>query len=288
MKHLRIQILVLISWLIVFYSFERLFNFIEISQTAYIANLMMVVVVLIVPFRSKTILGAAVILSMLGYVGLKASMGVLSSINAFLLSMFETLSIGISALLVYWMNISLGEFASAVAKITIGRRDRLPESAAVGQGYMYREVRRARNFNRPLTLMAVSVDDKRAKRIKVDRMVQEAQQAMIKQYQLAGVSKLLCDQLDDCAIIVQSDNRFLVALPETKPEEMPYIIERLRRQVSDHFDAELDIGMAAFPKDSYTLEGLLDKATAEMKVSQEVATRVDLGQFTSEKVVVRK
>ncbi len=211
---------------------------------------------------------------------LKALLGGFNQPDAALMTIFEIFALAVSSLLVHFLNKSLSEFESVVAKISIGRRDRLPESASVGQGFIYREVRRARNHNRPLTLMTIGIDF-HSKPVEVDRIVQEAQQAIIKQYQVSGVSKLLCDQLDDCAVIVQDDDRFIVALPETKPEEVPFIIDRLRRQVSEHLGVRLDIGASAFPKDGYTLEGLMETAAAKMKPGTELTVRGEIAQQKS-------
>jgi hypothetical protein len=111
----------------------------------------------------------------------------------------------------------------------------------------------------------VAIEEK-SLRLNLDRIVQEAQLGMIKHYALSRVAKLLCDRLEDCDIIVQNNEHFLILLPETKPEDLPGLIERLRRQVSEQVGVEVNIGTASLPYDSYTLEGLIDQATKGIKM----------------------
>jgi GGDEF domain-containing protein len=159
---------------------------------------------------------------------------------------------------------AISEFEDAIAHITMGQAGPVAEPPMVGQGLIYREVRRARNHERPLTLIAVAIEEKSVK-IALDRMVQEAQLAMIKQYARAAVSKALRDDLEDCDVVVQGDDYFLIALPEVTPEQLPRLMERLRGLVSERVGVTLSIGAASLPQDALTFEGLTDKAVSEMK-----------------------
>ena len=196
----------------------------------------------------------------------------------------EIMAVVVTALLAYWLGKAMNEFEHAVSQISIGRFDRLPALDATGQGFIYREVRRARNHQRPLALMAIRVNE-RSLKLTLDRMVQEIQLAMMKQYKLSGLSKTLCKELEDCAIILQQEDHFIIALPETKPEEVPVIIDRLRKKAADLFGVELEIGAATLPKDSFTFEGLIDKATMEMRAKFKAQHLVDFDGVPSEKPV---
>ena len=140
--------------------------------------------------------------------------------------------------------------------ITISHREKVTETTTEGQGILYREVRRARNHQRPLAVMAIAVDENSIKGA-VDQIVKEAQQSIIKQFTLANVSKTLCEKLEDCDIVVQTNDHFLVVLPETKPDDLPGLIDRLRKQVAEQVGVELKIGTASLPQDGFTFEGLL-------------------------------
>ena len=266
MKRLRGKATLLACWLVFLFSIERLFSTIDISNMTYILAFVLIVTILIVPRFARIPIWALLAVPTIIILAIKAFKGDFFSSTAVVLTIIEIFAIIITVLLANWMSISIDEFENTITKITIGRREKMPESSSVGQGFIYREVRRARNHQRPLAMMAVAVDEKSLNTAN-DRLIQEVQLAIIKQYMLSGVSKTLCDELEDCAIIVQSDDHFLIAVPETKPEEVPIIIERLRRQVAEQVGVELSIGTATLPEDSYTFEGLVDKANGEMKTS---------------------
>lgn len=213
------------------------------------------------------------------FLAVKAWTGELEGSVAILLTIAEVLAIGITTILSYWVSQAISEFENSVAHITIGQRDRIPESASVGQGAIYREVRRARNHQRPLTLMAVAIEEKSIQ-VALDRMVQEAQLRMMKQYVLSSVSKTLCEQLGDCDIVVESNGHFLVALPETTPTDLPILIDGLRQQVSAQVGVELRIGTASLPQDGLTLEGLIDKSMKEIQVEEESQPFIELEQVS--------
>ena len=282
MKRLRRRVTLLACWLILFFSIERLFSIIDISNIAYILVLVLIITGLVIPHFGKVSFWAMLAVPTVLILVIKGLRGDFLSGTAVALAIFEVSAIIITVILATWMNSAIYEFEGVVTKLTIGHRERIPESSSVGQGFIYREVRRARNHQRPLTVMAVAVDEKSLNTPK-DQLVQEVQLAIIKQYMLSGISKTLCDELDDCAIIVQADDHFLIAMPETKPEEVPIITERLRRQVAEQVGVNLGIGTATLPEDSYTFEGLVDKASNEMKISLAMESVIELRQLPVDK-----
>jgi GGDEF domain-containing protein len=263
MKLIRIRFVLLLSWLAIFYSLERLSESLNVSRSTYTIALIIVIVTQIVPRVVKIptwlIITAANSLILI----YKALTGTLS--NEFSLpNIFMELSfISITTLLALWVNKAINEFETTIEHITIGNHNKFPESESQGQVLIYREVRRARNHQRPLSIIKIKVDEKSIE-IALDRMIQEAQQAMKKQYALSKVSKILCDKLEDSDVIVQKEDYFLIALPELYPENIPGVIERLRKQVSENVGVNLKIGSASLPSDGLTLEGLLDKATMDL------------------------
>ena len=263
MKLLRIRFVLLISWLIIFYSLERIFKSLNLSISTYVISLLIVIATLIIPRLVKipTWLILAVVNSLV--LLYKALQGALSNGFSVPNILLELSFISFSTLLALWVNDGINEFYNTIENITIGNRNKFPESDSQGQILFYREVRRARNHQRPLTLLKVKVDEKSIE-IALDRMIQEAQQAMKKQYALSKVSKILCDRVEDSDIILQNEDYFLIALPELCPENVPVVIERLSKQVSENVGVNLKIGSASLPNDGLTLEALLIKATMEL------------------------
>jgi len=264
MKRIRVRVIILACWLVVFCNLERFLELLNVSRFVFAIALVMMMIALIVPHIARipfwVILTAPVPILLL----FKAWTGALADSISIPHLFMEVCIISLTTLLAYWVNMAVSEFENSVAHITVGRHDNLAETTSVGKGLIYREVRRARNHQRPLTLMTVAVDEKSIK-VALDRMVQEAQLAMMKQYMLSDISKTLCNKLEDSDIIVQSDDHFLIVLPETTPDALPGLIDRLRQHVSDEVGVNLKIGAASLPLDGFTLEGLVDKATSEMQ-----------------------
>jgi GGDEF domain-containing protein len=95
-------------------------------------------------------------------------------------------------------------------------------------------------------------------------MVQEVQQAMMKQYVLSGVARRLCDELEEYNIIAKKNDHFLALLPEVTSDQLANLVGRLRQSVSEQVGVDLRIGTASFPEDALTFESLVEKAVEGM------------------------
>ena len=251
-------------WLVVFYNFGRLIDPLDITAIAAAMVLIVAVLTLIVPGLAHGPAWVIMAIPILVFLALKAAAGAgILGVDT-LLTITEVCAIGVTILLARWVSSAVSEFESAIAHITIGRRSQAAEPPLPGRGSIYREIRRARNYERPLALMAVAVEEKSVQ-VALDRMVQEAQLALMKQYALSGVSKVLCEELEDCNVVVQSNGHFLIGLPEVTPEQLPALLERLRQLVSERVGVSLKIGTASLPQDGLTFEGLQDKAVKDME-----------------------
>jgi GGDEF domain-containing protein len=201
------------------------------------------------------------------------------------LTVTEVCAIILTTILARWVSNGLSEFESAIAHITIGQVGTLPEPFSVGQGEMYREMRRARHHQRPLALMAIGIGEESIQ-VALDRMVQEAQQTMMKQYVLSGIARTLCDELEDYNLIARSNDHFLALLPEVTAERLTDLVSRLRKTASEQMGVTLQIGTASFPEDAVTFESLVEKATEQMNVELEPRTCLRPQRLTPEHHVI--
>jgi GGDEF domain-containing protein len=272
MKRMRFLVAVLIVWLFLFYNIERLSDPINLSSVAYTFVPLMAVLTILVPHLRKVPLGVLLVVPIPIFLVSKAWVGRPIWGTAIPLTVTEICVIALTTILARRVSSGLSEFESAIAHITIGQVGKQPEPFSTGQGEMYREVRRARHHQRPLMLMAIGVEEESV-RVALDRMVQEVQQAMMKQYVLSGVSKILCDELADYNIIAQRNDHFLALLPEVTPEKLTDLIERLRGAVSERVGVALQIGVASFPEDAVTFESLVEKAIEEMDPAYLIITK---------------
>lgn len=279
MKHLRIKVIVLFCWFMLLYYEGRYVFFLEKSIITDLFTVLLVVVILLNPRLTRIPLWLQLLVPALIFLVVKVMTLELKNELEIGLTAFEIFAVMITTLLLSWMNSSITDYEDLLAKVIIGKHERIPELRNEGLGFIYREVRRARNHQRPLTLLAVSVNEKNNKYLK-ERMVQEIQLALQKQFKLSGLSKILCDELEDCAVIVQHDDHFIVALPETSFEDVPVIIDRLEKKAPEFIG---QIGTASLPMDSFTFEGLIEKAISEMNARQNSQALTDLQRMPSEK-----
>jgi GGDEF domain-containing protein len=259
MKRIRLPVACLVLWLFLFYNIERLSKPINISQVAYIFLPTAAALMLLYPPLHKVNAWLVLSVSSVTFLVLEAWLG--NGLGVPLpLVVTQVCAIVVTLLLARRVSASVTEFEHAVVNMTFGhfteRRTR--------QGEIYREVQRARVHHRPLMLVAIKADDT-SMQVALDRMVQEAQQAMMKQYVLTGVSKVLSDELDDYNIVAKRHDHFLIVLPEMTPEKLPNLLSRLKKAAGERIGVTLKVGAASLSRDVTTFEGLVQRAVGAME-----------------------
>jgi GGDEF domain-containing protein len=263
MKRMRFLVATLIFWLFLFYNIERLSRPINITNVAYTFVPLAAVLIILVPRLHKAPLWALLLVSIPVFLVIKAWLKSHLWGTSLPLTVTEVCFIAVTTIIAHWVSNGVREFEDAIARISIGQADRLPETFSTGQAEMYKEVRRARHHRRPLALMAIRIEDESIQ-VALDRMVQEVQQAMMRQYVLSDVAKGLCGELEEYNVIARSNDHFLALLPEVTSEELPDLVDRLRQAISERLGVALQVGTACFPEEALTFESLVDKATGEM------------------------
>ena len=270
MKRLRILVAILIAWLFFFYNIERLSEPIDITDVAYTFVPAMVIAAVLAPGLRRVPLWAHVLIPIPVFLVLKVWMKSHVWGPYLPITVTEVCAIALTTLLARSVSTAICEFEGAIAHITLGQPGKSPEPFSVGQGEIYRQIRRARDHQRPLALMAIRVEEESIK-IALDRMVQEAQQAMMKQYVMSSVSKTLCDELEDYNIIAKRNDHFLILLPEVTPDKLPDLTKRLCKAISEQVGVTLQVGTASLPESALTFEGLVEKATEKMDAEPQLS-----------------
>ncbi len=271
MKRIRLPNALLIIWLFLFYNIERLSDSINISQVAYVFVPAVALLMLLYAPLHKTNVWLVAGAAAAAFLALEAWLG--NGLGVPLpLVVTQVTAIVVTLFLARRVSGGVTEFENAVVNMTLGhvaeRRTR--------QGEIYREVQRARVYHRPLMLVAIRADDASV-RVALDRMVQEAQQTMMRQYVLAGVSKVLSDELDDYNIVAKRRDHFLIVLPEMTPEKVPHLVGRLKKVVTDRLGVTIKVGTAALSRDVTTFESLVQRAVSAMEEPEASARRAPSG-----------
>ena len=272
MRTMHYRVLLLVAWLVFFYNIERVRWFVGAGQIqfvtryAYIFVALAALVTLAFPALHRLplwFLGAGGIVL---FLVLKSWFGYPLWGAALAVTVTEICAILVTGLLTRQVAAAIWEFENSIVNFTIKRVGRHTKAFDIEQGEMYQEVRRARAYDRPLALMAVEPATD-AFEAATEKMVEEVQRATMKQYVLAGLAKVLEDQLGPFSIIAQDGDRFLVLLPEASKGEISRLTAQVRGQVQESIGLELRIGSATLPEVE-TFDELVETAYAEMKQTQ--------------------
>jgi hypothetical protein len=175
----------------------------------------------------------------------------------------EIFAISMTMLITRQLRFSLESLFTVVSALTI---DAASEAQAFssGQGQIYREIRRARRYKRPVTLLSLAPNEASLDWAFV-RYMQEVQQKIVRKYIETSLSKILITELQDCDVVTLRDDHFVILLPEMQKEEASKVVEKLISVVQNDLSLTLKMGMATFPDEEVTFEGLLARAEDQMK-----------------------
>ncbi len=289
MHRLRIWTIALIAWLLFIVNVEQSSEkFLNIGRSSdaniiqwysYVLLAAVVLVTLSIPALRRpplrTVLPAIVVLFLA--VKLYFEWDDASKIEDVLRAATELSAIVLTLLLTRQINWALDEFQEAVAAITIPRIGKSVDAFSADQGEMYQEVRRARQYNRPLALLALKIEEDSLK-VAQQKVLREAQRAMMNELVLAGIAGALCDELQDYDIIGRQNGYFLVLLPEAKKENVPGVANRLCNAVSERVGVKLQVAAVTFPDNALTFEGLVQQVTQQIEIPTDATNRPVLPQ----------
>lgn len=257
-------LLALCSWLFLLYNIERLSEPINLASFVYVfvivsANL----IILVRPLR-RTPVYQSFLLALPPFFLLKIYFGYEIAGTNLPITVTEICAIGITMFLTQRVTWHLEEFGDAVRRLTIGRLEEGTHRFEEGQGYIYREVRRARLYKRPAALLALSVDIAAIDVNKVNRFIKEAQQEIVSRYIAARLAELLVQELKDCDVITKRDDHFIILMPESDREVASKTIEKLGAAIERRLGLSCKFGLSTFPDEAVTFESLLVLAESAM------------------------
>ena len=265
MKKLQFFIAVLIGWLIFLFNIERLTETVDIRSYTYIFVALIAVIVVVYPSLSNRYFWLLLFFVVPTYLILKTlfESGTwqknLFEGFAFPVTFTQVGAIVLTGILARQISYGLVEFNQIIHDLTFGRIGALPHKFSEEQGVMYNEVKRARRFHRPLSILALKANDETIQRV-LPRMVEEVQQAMLHEYAYAGMARILDENLLEHDIIVRRSDYFLILLPETTAENVPAVINKISEAIKARMNIKLETGVANFPDDGATFERLVELA----------------------------
>lgn len=134
----------------------------------------------------------------------------------------------------------------------------------------YREVKRARRAERPLTLVALEPIWPAAER-NTKELVGEMQERFARHWMEGEIIKVLRGAVREEDIVARRNGRFLVLLCHTDGRDATKAVRKLIGRVREAFGVGMRAAQASFPDQELTLIGLMEKVEASLvSVSEEV------------------
>lgn len=264
MSRLKIYLLAILSWSIIFYNTERLFAPINLASFVYVlAAVYGIIIILYTPIYQVNPL-ALFAGSLVPYFLLKVVLGYEIFGGHLSLTVMEIVSIGITMFLSWQIGNGLESLRSEILRLTLGSSKAGAYPFQTAQAEFYREIRRARHYNRPAAVLSIA-PEKGAVELSINRFIQEAQNSIIKQYIAARTADVLRSSFKETDVVTMRNDHFLVLLPETEVAQMPNVIDRIQKTANEKLGITLRIGASTFPDDALTFESLIESAERRMK-----------------------
>jgi hypothetical protein len=263
MKKIRFYLLVLLAWFFGFYNVERLIADINMSSFVYPLVAAYSLLLITSPLANRLSLAWLSLAGLGIYLPLNYAFGHTVSDFGLPLIITEMVSIIITIFLSSKVSRRINGLRTEILRLTVGSASVAARPFHTAQADCYREIRRARHYNRPAAILSIS-PTKESVDLSINRFIAEAQNSIIRQYIVARTADLLHTALKETDVITMRNDHFLVLLPETTNEHLPIILERLQKSAQDSLGLTLNVGVSSFPDDAVTFESLVESAEERM------------------------
>jgi hypothetical protein len=280
MKRLRYWFIGLCIWFFFLYNVERIGEPINLATFVYIYAIVVAVLLILIPALQRISFAWLLIGSMVPYLFLKSSLNYSLSLGELPIIVTEICALGITMFLTRHLGRRLESIYETLADLTIGHLGEEAVPFSTGQSLIYSEIRRARLYSRPATLLAISAT-KESVELSIDYFVQEAQREIVKQYIAARISDLLIKELNDCDIVARRQDHFVTLLPEATRETVLEVVNRIKEEAAEKLNLDLKIGWATFPEEAVTFESMLAIAENQMATNNKEEIKHEFPGFST-------
>jgi GGDEF domain-containing protein len=273
MRKLRKNIGLLLITIAIFYNIERLNfgneNFIDISTFVYVLQLGAVLTTVLVPVLVRTSFSVLLLGWFAAYfVGkfiLSPERPIVGGMHSYVL-ITEVVFLFLSISLAYDLATRLQDFEEAVENITFANlRDRILSKEKAMES-VQTEIQRSRRHEHTMGVALIEPNPDSINAV-MHRTVQEVQTAMMGRYVALGLANVITKQCRRTDLVIDHDNkgRFVVICPETSPEGVKRLIERVRVAAKNQLGLSLFAGVAVFPQHALTYKDLVNYAEEHLQ-----------------------
>lgn len=235
---------------------------VEISTLAPVCCLAVAAAIVALPSYGLSGSRAVVILPAVAFLLLKSSMGQPLLGQAAASTVAELSLIGASVFLARAVALCVAEFEQSVVHSMVEPPPDSYVPSQVGEPAMYREVRRARHYERPLSMLSVSVGPGQLD-LSLDRLFERVQREGIQKYLESQLIHLLAEETRDSDLITQRGGSIFALLTETEESNAQLLGNRVSAIASDRLGLEIRVGVSSFPKQCLTLDRLFSEAETQ-------------------------
>lgn|GEM_PF-967831 len=266
MSRLKLYLLLILSWFILFYNMERLIDPINLASFVYVLGAVYALFIILFSPIYKFNPVALFAVSLVPYFVLKVYLGYPIAGPNLPLTVTEIVSIAITMFLSWNIGYGLETLRGEILRLTIGSSQMRAYPFQTAQAEFYREIRRARHYNRPAAILSIA-PVKESVELSINRFIQEAQNNIIRQYIVARTADVLRSAFKETDVVTMRNDHFLVLLPETQNVHLPAVINRIKQTAEKELGLNLMIGASTFPDDALTFESLVESAEKRMKMA---------------------
>lgn len=282
MRRLRDSILALLVHLTILFNIERVDldaqDVIDLETSVYALTLLAIILVFTIKGMRNLSQPLLIGLWTAAYIGVKLVLvpqrplwgGIFTYLSLTELGLFL-----IAVFLAQKVALNIGEFEQAVKNFAFASNSKI-KRVDEAQGEIQAEIYRSRRFQRPLSLIVLEQDNSKIQ-TNINKVVQDAQRALMEQYMSAMMARELSAQLRQTDILLEHDKtgRLVIVSPDTDDLGTEAFIERLR-VLNRNGSFYVNFGAATFPNHALTFEELLERAEADLKQQSQSDDRISV------------
>lgn len=259
MQKTRILLLVTILWFLFVFNVGRLNLPFGFEPVTYFSITISFVLLTLIPLRRRglayTVILAVILLNFL----LKSSQGVGIRGPNWVLSAFDIFALAFTG----YLGLQMRLISQSLSTFSGNKYDSaMAPDFEIGQSQIYREIRRARRYQRSAALLSIFVGDK-------SKHPRQGISVKVNGHNAIDVNRRLAElfvkALRDYDVVTFRDSHIIILLPETNRDSACETIRRLKSLAADELGVELNVGLATFPDEAVTFESMLEIAEAKAK-----------------------
>jgi hypothetical protein len=258
MKGLAWRCAATIGWVVCLVALDRRFGWLAIGAPGYALAATAVALLVVPRLRRLSTLGLLAF-AFPAFCALEVATGGPIDLRSAGGALLEFAGAAVTLLLASRLARRLALAEDALREFAVGPLRDVAEPFSRSQGEMFREVRRARRHERPLSLLAVSASGPQPPPA-LAQLLDQARREGLERYLAAKVAALLDEETAGSTVIAERGDHFLLLLPETGPDEAEQVARRLERAALDRHRIALRVGIASFPHPEVTFDKLLESA----------------------------